>query len=72
MSTKKHVSGTDAAVMVINRRHGKPTDVKTLAERAVKLGWKAKGATPHQTMSAMVQRDERFVRNAPGLWTLAK
>lgn len=70
---KNTFTWSDAIEEVI-RRNGNTATLKTLHEQAPPIYAEhneIRGLTPHKTIDERVQRDKRFVKLVPGLYTLA-
>jgi len=74
---REGLSGLDAAAQVLAKAK-EPLNAKTIAQRAISLGWKTNGATPHATLyAAMIReiavkgKDARFAKADKGLFTAA-
>jgi hypothetical protein len=74
----KKLSGLDAAAQVLAAAK-EPLAAKAIADRAIALGWKTNGATPHATLYAAMTREiaakgreARFKKTGRGLFTSGK
>ena len=74
---REGISGLDAAAQVLAKAK-EPLDAKTIAQRAIAMGWKTNGATPHATLyAAMIReiatkgKDARFAKVAAGKFAAA-
>ena len=75
---ERKLSGLDAAAKVLVESK-EPLNATTIAERAIAMGWKSNGATPHATLYAAMIREiaakgkaSRFAKKDRGLFAAAK